>query len=749
MPKAKRDDIVAAFLAIDSHFTKKAVNDALSSVAYRSGAGPWSLLEKKVTPAPIAVGTNAAVVEIAHESANEVADVAAESFPVAEPIVVDEPAPQETDTAPTETVADDKVKVENDGDDEYDGATPSAKKRKTATPSSAQLAKRAERERLAAEAKEAKLAAKQAERDAKQQQREQEKAEREAKRLAEREAKEAEKAEKAAAIAADKAEKAAAIAADKAEKAAAAAAEKAAKEAESAAKKAESEEKNAQRLAEKAARDAKQAAEAAKKEKQKLFMSNFVSKTVKPAVAAPLEQADDGPRFKPAQYSRETRFAQRTPLDAEVAARVDAALAAAAGSEGGGATLLRAFVERCGRSKSHFGNFVSSREHDRTPGHVMKLFRYSEDNRPPYRGTWSRVSTKVTARRPFARDEEHLDYDYDSDADWVADDQEAGENLSDADDAESDDGVDEDEEQGGFVVDDGYLSADEGLNEDGVRLADDDAAVAGARQKPRAPREHAARLTPVVVGPAVAPLASELQWRQLQRYRIVPHKPDPIRPLVVDAVEAAGDPLEALPPTAQASSSGAAADATSTASTADGAPNSRRSTVPENLLPELLKLMNGSALSKEAVVDMVRATHPALTRVSLERVLGEFCVKDKRNGVRGYFVKSEACAQHGIDEIIDTAPKTASAPKPKKRTPAESNIAAGGETTTPKKTKKRILLEAKTTLTSMLLSPESTHNANSGGANSAEGGGETAPNAVTGVVSSSSGKVALINDDDF
>jgi hypothetical protein len=404
-------------------------------------------------------------------------------------------------------------------------------------------------------------------------------------------------------------------------------------------------------------------------------------------------------------------------------------------------------VARCARSKTRFGNFVTKREHDRTPGHVMKLLRYSEDNRPPYRGTWSRVSSKVGARRPFARDEEHLDYDYDSDADWVADDQEAGENLSDADDAESDDGMEEDDEQGDFVVDDGYLSADEGLDDDGVRLADDDAAAAGARQKPRAPREHASRITLVVVGPAVAPLTSELQWRQLQRYRIVPHKPTPIRPLVVDAVEAAVDPLEALPPSP--STANGVADASNTASTADGAAaSSRRSTVPENLLPELLKLMNGWLLSKDAIVDQVRQTHPTLTRVSLERALGEYCVKDKRNGVRGYFVKSEFCAQHGIEEIIDTAPKTStSAPKPKKRTPAESNIANGAETTTPKKIKKRLVLEPKTTLTTML-SPESTHNSNVGGNGGNAECAETAPTA-TSVATSSTGKVALINDDDF
>jgi hypothetical protein len=745
MAKSKRDDIIAAFLAIDSHFTKKSVNDALSSIAYRLGAAPWKLFDASVLNksnpdnAADAQKVDDVIPDVVPEVAPEVpateadAEVAARAAD-AEPIVVDEPteAPTADDAQPADA-----------GDD---GEFQATKKRKTATPSAATLAARAERERLAAEAKAEKLAAKNAERDAKAQQREQEKVEREAKRLAEKAARDAAKEAKEA----EKAEKAAAIAAEKAEKAAAVAAERASKDAESAAKKQENEEKNAQRLAEKAARDAKLAVEAAKKEKQKAFMSNFVSKTSKPGVeAAPLEQADDGPRFKPAQYNRETTFAQRPqPPSDDAAARVEAALAAeVVAVDGGAQRLLREFVQRCAGSKPRFGNFVSTREHDRTPGHVMKLFRYSEDNRPPYRGTWSRVSSKVSARRPFARDEEHLDYDYDSDADYVGEDDEAGENLSDADDAESDDGgVEEEDEQGGFVVNDGYLSADEGLDDDGARIGEDENATASARAKPRAPREHASRLTPTVVGPAVAPTAAELQWRQLQRYRIVPHKPTQIRPLVVDAVEAAVDPIESLP--LQASSGGADASTATTATAAstvgaDGGATSekaavvhKRSTIPEQLLPEVLKLMNGSVLNKEALVDAVRAAHPTLTRISLERVLTDSCIKEKRNGIRGYFVKSDVCAQHGIDEIIDTAPKVA--PKAKKRTLNESNVATGTEKTTPKK--RPILFAA-------MLTPESAGNPNAGGVSSgAIDGGETAAGSVG---STSGSKAAMINDEDF
>ena len=50
-----------------------------------------------------------------------------------------------------------------------------------------------------------------------------------------------------------------------------------------------------------------------------------------------------------------------------------------------------------------------------------------QDERPPYRGTWSKKSVRVAGRRPFAKDAEILNYDYDSEAEW--EEEEPGEDI--------------------------------------------------------------------------------------------------------------------------------------------------------------------------------------------------------------------------------------------------------------------------------------------------------------------------------
>ena len=44
----------------------------------------------------------------------------------------------------------------------------------------------------------------------------------------------------------------------------------------------------------------------------------------------------------------------------------------------------------------------------------VKFLKFEEDERPPYQGTWSKRSGKVTGRRPFGKDTEFLNYEYDS-----------------------------------------------------------------------------------------------------------------------------------------------------------------------------------------------------------------------------------------------------------------------------------------------------------------------------------------------
>ncbi|KAL0227821.1 hypothetical protein RCL1_003964 [Eukaryota sp. TZLM3-RCL] len=105
---------------------------------------------------------------------------------------------------------------------------------------------------------------------------------------------------------------------------------------------------------------------------------------------------------------------------------------------------------------------------DRKPFKLLSF--HTDDNRPPFFGTMSRVSTVIRPRNPFAADPS-IDYDYDSAEEWEND--EDGEDLNSGEDEEDlDEKEDEDDEQ--FVVDDGYLSRDEGSDTEEKRTFNGD-----------------------------------------------------------------------------------------------------------------------------------------------------------------------------------------------------------------------------------------------------------------------------------
>ncbi len=84
----------------------------------------------------------------------------------------------------------------------------------------------------------------------------------------------------------------------------------------------------------------------------------------------------------------------------------------------------------------------------------LKFLHFKEDVRPPYYGTYTRrpkSGMKRLARNPLARDLPDTNYDYDSEAEWVEEDEEPGEDC-DGEDEREDDG-DEDDGMDGFLDD--------------------------------------------------------------------------------------------------------------------------------------------------------------------------------------------------------------------------------------------------------------------------------------------------------
>lgn len=100
-----------------------------------------------------------------------------------------------------------------------------------------------------------------------------------------------------------------------------------------------------------------------------------------------------------------------------------------------------------------------------------RFLSFHEDCRPAYHGTWSKKSTTVTGKTPFAKDALHLDYDYDSEAEWEEGDDEIGEDIEneekckDEDDDEGDARI-YDYDDGFCVADDRYLDSEDDVDEE-------------------------------------------------------------------------------------------------------------------------------------------------------------------------------------------------------------------------------------------------------------------------------------------
>ena len=86
-----------------------------------------------------------------------------------------------------------------------------------------------------------------------------------------------------------------------------------------------------------------------------------------------------------------------------------------------------------------------------------KILSFAEDVRPPYKGTytkWPEHGIKRLARNPFRRDLPKVNYDYDSEAEWVADE---GEDLE-SDGGEDEECVDDEDDLKGFIDDEDDLT---------------------------------------------------------------------------------------------------------------------------------------------------------------------------------------------------------------------------------------------------------------------------------------------------
>uniref|UniRef100_A0A0K8W2X7 Chromatin assembly factor 1 subunit A n=1 Tax=Bactrocera latifrons TaxID=174628 RepID=A0A0K8W2X7_BACLA len=96
-----------------------------------------------------------------------------------------------------------------------------------------------------------------------------------------------------------------------------------------------------------------------------------------------------------------------------------------------------------------------------------KFYKFHENRRPPYYGTWRKRTNVIKPRRPFVQDAKFFDYEVDSDLEW--EEEEPGESLDGSDDEKEKESEDDDYEvDNEWFVPHGHLSEEELQNEDDV-----------------------------------------------------------------------------------------------------------------------------------------------------------------------------------------------------------------------------------------------------------------------------------------
>lgn len=113
------------------------------------------------------------------------------------------------------------------------------------------------------------------------------------------------------------------------------------------------------------------------------------------------------------------------------------------------------------------GNQQYSETRQVTVDSRLKLLAFQEDTRPPYCGTFSKRSREVKACRPFGRDEEKLNYEYDSEAEWEEEEEEGEDiGMSDGSDDESRESNDNELEYDDMFLHDNDFGSDVGSDGD-------------------------------------------------------------------------------------------------------------------------------------------------------------------------------------------------------------------------------------------------------------------------------------------
>lgn len=390
--------------------------------------------------------------------------------------------------------------------------------------------------------------------------------------------------------------------------------ERSARDAERQAREAEREVKRLEREEKKRVKDEAKAREVAaqeKKERSQLRMGNFFKKAdLKPPAVLATEVSDI---FKPFHLRENTTIARWGLATGRDADEFDHTLGSADDRAQDIALTLRTsetkdrrragiHTRRCRKTlRERLLEASNTPLEDRFSDIRYKLLQFHTDVRPAYFGTMTaRPNARGISkgRNPYAKDSQ-LNYDYDSEADWIeGEDDDAGEELGDDDDAS--------------------VASKDTYGEDG----DDDFVDDAEDIHPRGLRSQQGQMVPSILGILRAEDSGPVLHMKLCKLIDTPHAIDPF--------ENYWDPAPILTVTSK-TMNGIATCADSASSTAGPAlkkttsGGTSTSTFPESLLPAFKKAIQGCTLTKINLVEKLRTDFKPykVSKKAIEDKLGE------------------------------------------------------------------------------------------------------------------------------
>ncbi|GAA5862228.1 hypothetical protein JCM3774_004831 [Rhodotorula dairenensis] len=325
----------------------------------------------------------------------------------------------------------------------------------------------------------------------------------------------------------------------------------------------------------------------------------------------------------------------------------------------------------------------------------VKHFRFKEDLRPGYVGTWTKVSAVVGPRTPFARDTAILNYEHDSEAEWEeeADDPEAEELASDGErsgDEKDEVGSDVDS----WLAEDDEIEYQEGYDAEGdvVMLAaenggrephddDDDVVVVESdkvrKRKEREAKKRKAERERKKRREVMLPVAKGMFWQEdvevvaepalkTMRIQLLNDATFGLNPFTFASkppfvTQSSASTSAAIIPAGKenvAINSVAPSDAgkcsvptltTGSVNTLKAKRPAPKTPFPPEQLPALLRMLHGSSKTKPVIVsefsELMKSKSTPVPKVTVEAKLKEIDVKRVKNT---YVVDAALLAQHGI-----------------------------------------------------------------------------------------------------